>query len=76
MINIQDIIPLLKKGWVAMDKDCIWTWFEDKPILSKKDKMWNVGDGVGEWCEIDIDVFKPIAPADDWTKSLIKVGGK
>ena len=76
MINIQDITQFMRPGWIAMDKDGIWTWFEDKPTLSKKDKIWNVGDGVGEWCEVDVYVFKPIAPANDWTKSLIKVGGK
>ena len=24
MINIQDIIPFMKKGWVAMDKNKRW----------------------------------------------------
>lgn len=68
MINIQDIIPFMKKGWVAMDNDGRWFWYKRKP--KKCDGEW-VGDDVGTiWYEFDI------APADDWTKSLIKVGGK
>lgn len=68
MINIQDIIPFMKKGWIAMDKDGRWFWYKRKPI--KYDGEW-VGDDVCTiWFGFDI------APADDWTKSLIKVGGK
>ena len=32
MINIQDIIPFMKDGWVAMDSDNEWYWYEDKPF--------------------------------------------
>lgn len=67
MINIQDIIPFMKKGWVAMDKNGRWFWYKRKP--KKYDDEW-IGDEAGTiWYEFDI------APADDWTKSLIKVGG-
>lgn len=68
MINIQDIIPFLKKGWVAMDKDKEWYWFEGKP--SKYSNSWT-----GVFPFSNLNAFD-IAPADDWTKSLIKVGGK
>lgn len=30
MINIQDIIPFMKKGWVAMDKNGEWGWYSEK----------------------------------------------
>ena len=30
MINIQDIIPFMKKGWVAMDKSGEWWWYRKK----------------------------------------------
>ena len=58
MINIQDIIPFMKKGWVAMDEDGEWNWW--------------VSTGYVCCLSHGLD----IAPADDWTKSLIKVGGK
>lgn len=71
MINIQDIIPFMKKGWVAMDKDGAWFWYSDKPktfcglwLRPKREHQYS-----------KLSCFD-IAPADDWTKSLIKVGGK
>lgn len=66
MINIQDIIPLMKDGWVAMDSDNEWYWFEDRPI--KNMIAWD-----SQFCD-NLSMFD-IAPADDWTKSLIKIKG-
>ena len=71
MINIQDIIPFMKKGWVAMDSNGDWYWHRKKPV--KEPTPWNYWNGRGS--EYDLEMFD-IAPADDWTKSLIKVGGK
>ena len=72
MINIQDIIPFMKKGWVAMDKDGEWCWFEEKPTIVFND-MWVRTNP----CDFQrLRIIFDIAPADDWTKSLIKVGGK
>lgn len=72
MINIQDLAPLLREGWVAMDKDGNWWWYELKPTLQEKSGFWN--GIVTENILIEEDYLKDIAPADDWTKSLIKVG--
>jgi len=71
MINIQDIIPFMKKGWVAMDEDGEWYWY---PLLPQTE--FN-----GEWrCNAVQSTYTlkafDISPADDWTKSLIKVGDK
>ena len=71
MINIQDIIPFMKEGWVAMDANKIWVWYSCKPIVSKRRKLFLVTQGE----MTPLDCFD-IAPVDDWTKSLIKVGGK
>ena len=70
MINIQDIIPFMKKGWVAMSSGGYWFWAENEPKIIKICGSWNC---YGETA--DLNCFD-IAPADDWTKSLIKVGGK
>lgn len=70
MIKITEITPFMKKGWVAMDKDEVWYWHRKKP--KKERKPWDYWNGKGyeyELCMFDI------APADDWTQSLIKVGG-
>lgn len=30
-IDINEIIPFMKDGWVAMDRDGKWLYFEKKP---------------------------------------------
>ena len=74
MINIQDIIPFMKEGWVAMDKSGEWWWYPLEPYI-KSGEWWFRGGG--EYLEaILISSVFDIVPADDWTKSLLKVGGK
>lgn len=72
MINIQDIIPFMKKGWVAMDETGVWYYHEQEPEMS--DSI--TGGYWRSWDNVRISDVFDIAPADDWTKSLIKVGGK
>lgn len=72
MINIQDIIPFMKKGWVAMDETGVWYYYEQEPEMS--DSI--TGGYWHSWDNVRISDVFDIAPADDWTKSLIKVGGK
>lgn len=73
MINIQDIIPFMKDGWVAMDGNCKWFWYDNKPAINKEFFQWSLGDD-GDSYEM-LNISFDIAPADDWTKSLIKVKG-
>ena len=67
MINIQDIIPFMKDGWVAMDKEKRWFWSFTMPEIRIDGRSWCCCREV-----INLDCFT-IAPADDWTKSLIQV---
>lgn len=69
MINIEQLLPLLKKGWVAMDYDRKWWWYELQPKLNGFSWDNNVGrcDQLGYYC-FDIE------PVEDWTKSLMRCG--
>lgn len=72
MIKIEQLLPLLKKGWVAMDNDGSWLYFRSKPIKCIKEGMWGFHKhGIGG-LEVLSFCFD-IAPADDWEKSLIRV---
>lgn len=67
-IDIEVLLPLLKKGWVAMDKDEAWYWCEDKPELYEGEGMWK-----------DVKLFYSlfafnVKPAEDWRKSLMECG--
>lgn len=71
MIKITDIIPFMRKGWVALDKDGRWWWYKRKPHLEYTRGCWLSKGAQGI---IDKEAFD-IDPADDWTKSLIQVKG-
>ena len=72
MINIQDIIPFLKEGFVFMERDGTWEYNQTEPKIItnpvRNYKCWDRG--------FRLDEFFDIAPADDWTKSLICIKGK
>ena len=75
MINIDEFIKrnkdCFRKGYVAMDSDGKWWWYEVKPFIEHKDdKCWiNVTVFCGLFCF-------DIAPVEDWTSSLRKVEEK
>lgn len=65
----KNVAPHMRKGFVAMDKNCRWYFYHGKPDCSFTDNTWNVNT----YCEC---LFLPfnIEPVEDWTKSLIEVG--
>ena len=70
MIKIEQLIPFMKKGWVAMDSNGEWFWFDRKPFVGEV--LWNPNEKSDWHGEESLQAFD-IAPADDWTKSLIKI---
>ena len=76
MIDIKDMIPFMQKGWVAMDEDGCWYWYDTKPKCSKKLKEWTIGHSNSEFMECFFPMFRIIKPADDWTKSLMEIRGE
>lgn len=72
MIDIKELIPFMRKGWVAMGSDGMWSWFSHKPKAYKRCGWWCVVNTKTIFCPLDC--FN-ITPADDYTKSLIKVKG-
>lgn len=72
-IKIEQLVPLLRKGWVAMDKDKIWYWYERKPWLEDDSQnFWSSYDNEGSF---SLEAFD-IEPAEDWKNSLIETGDK
>ena len=71
-IDIKELIPKMKPGYVACDEDGSWYWYSDTPERIDKMRAWISCLGI---CECLSNIFD-IAPAKDWTKSLIKVGEK
>jgi hypothetical protein len=69
-IKIEQLLPLLKSGWVAYDKRGEWHWFRLKPKKYSISGVW-IGKA---WSSCDFYQFN-IAPFDgDWKDSLIKCG--
>lgn len=65
----EKVAPYMNKGFVAMDKNETWWWFNVKPITC--DDVW-IPYVSGYNCLIKDSIT--IEPVEDWTKSLIEVG--
>ena len=68
-IDIKALLPLLKKGWVAMDEDGDWYFFTNKPYVNLKAMDWRTND-IEFW---KIRLFN-LKPATDWKNSLMECG--
>ncbi len=75
-MTIQDLMPILRPGWVAMDENGEWWWFDAEPL--RIDTGWINPDGVisfGIQTALSVNFKDDITPFDGgWENSLIKVG--
>lgn len=70
-IDIRALLPLLKKGWVAYEKEYGWIWFKNKPLIlrgTEEDATW-----VNEGSYSIIGGFN-LKPAENWEESLQECG--
>lgn len=67
-IDIKVLLPLLKKGWVAMDVDKSWYWFPEKPRHDWNTNTWSAFSPC-----YSLDAFH-VKPAKDWETSLMECG--
>lgn len=64
---MASVAPKMRPGWVAMDEDGKWYWYEKKP----EEEPYYFNARYGSFAQLKI--FN-ITPVDDWRKSLRKVG--
>ena len=65
-IDIKVLLPLLQKGFVAMDKDGNWFWYSSKPKI--ENNGWNLKGVTRSLWAFDIQ------PVEDWKHSLMECG--
>ena len=65
-IDIKGLLPLMKKGWVTMDKNGSWCWYEEKPQIHRD--PWNNNSFY-----ILLSCFN-IKPVENWETSLMECG--
>ena len=65
-IDIKVLLPLLKKGWVAMDKDGTWYHYEERPRIHQ-DSWINDSN-----CKFLVGFN--LKPAENWEESLQECG--
>lgn len=69
-ITIDELLPLLKSGWVAMDYNRSWWFYNTKPI--KCSSAWFGSKRIAEGDKLSYSFN--IAPFDgDWKDSLRRV---
>lgn len=75
-IKIEQLLPLLKSGWVACNSNGSWRWFKYKPKCRQRFGLWDTEYERNEAYFSPLTAFR-IAPFDgDWKDSLIKVEHK
>jgi hypothetical protein len=72
-IDIKELIPFMKDGWVAMDEDGEWQWWQNEPERKLTHKYvysywWGPNGSM-----VCLSRVFDIAPVSDWTKSLIRI---
>lgn len=67
-IDVKAILPLLRKGWVAMDRNKRWYWYSSKPNIDLFLEMWKGGPLTSH-----IGGFN-LKPAENWETSLMECG--
>ena len=67
-IDIKVLLPLLSKGWVAMDKDGRWHWYMEKPYIEKFYHSWYSGMPISFMGGFNLK------PAENWETSLMECG--
>ena len=72
-IDIKVLLPLLRKGFVAMDEVGTWFYFSEVPTRHDKSGFWLLPSDSETGFFSPISAFN-IKPADDWTKSLQECG--
>lgn len=70
-IEIYEIIPFLKNGWVACDRQGRWFWFSSKPIFDILTGLLFHYNKKGKQILLS-DCFD-IIPEKDWFRSCIKI---
>ena len=68
-IDIKELIPFIVSGYLAMDRNEEWWWYDECPIFDERNACWRTDDEY----TFNIAKLKNIKPVEDWTKSLIKV---
>lgn len=71
-ITIYELLPLLRKGYVAMEENGIWYWFDHEPVPDNIGiwLLWSAGD------LYELSAFNIAAFDGDWKDSLMKCGEK
>lgn len=68
-IDIEFLLPLLKKGLVAMDKNKRWFWYKYTP--TKAVSFWKIADVNDFFCLSGAFNIKPV---ENWEYSLMECG--
>ena len=72
-MKIQELLPHLKKGRVAMDKDGDWHWYKRKPYYNLRNGFWRISPADSFPCRLPREALS-IEFAGDWKDSLMECG--
>lgn len=68
-ITIYELLPLLRKGYVVMDKNGSWWWYETEPKPTGYKNTWEQSADCAPLVAFNITPFD-----GDWKDSLMECG--
>lgn len=72
-MRIEELTPQMRPGFVAMDRNKTWHYFEHSPpCISSWTGVWKSTDSASQ--PINLSILFNIEPADDWKQSLLVSG--
>lgn len=73
-MEIENLIPFFKSGWLAMDKNNNWWWFRFKPTLSESSGVWFSDiQYLNSRFVCKLSDFMIIRPVESWATSLMEI---
>lgn len=68
--NVEDFVLFFKSGYLTMDRNGTWVWWEKEPTCELTNDIWiKPHADNSKWMQLS-----NITPVEDWRKSLIKIG--
>lgn len=77
-ITIYDLLPLLRKGFVAMEPWGEWVWFKIRPCGTSQTGKWQMSSSNPDDLKrhtLTSDALNIVRFDGDWKDSLMECGG-
>lgn len=74
MVNAKDVAKVMARGYITMNSNKKWMWWDSKPRLDREGHWYNATNLSSKRYPTSLDYIFEIEPVEDYRKSCIKCG--